>query len=786
MRLYIQEIDEAFRILNENHVDVPAEMFVLRGKAAVFLQKRKPERVKTEPKDALAAVEHFKNVNVESLKHDAEALKDYIKNFDSAIKEFGDKQADTKKLLELMKMLAEDYMENIPSKASSRTDRIATVDFGVVSEKLTHTYDLERLSNYVIRLFDWHTNRNIRKKFIAPYFSLVQSSGTGKTKLLWELRELINNDDNNDRFGEYECKTILCVDTIPKETLGDADSIFSTCLQVDPGEREETRRKIFAALNDMFQDCKKEKVVFLFDESQHLLQSDAFGFRCVRWWLRFIRPQPGKQVVAVFAGTSSRLANVPAEPPVSVSSRDPASDFHESGQSMYQPFFNLHTTGSIATKAGNDHGQNDFERAIPHGRPLFAVMHKDGGISQDHLSKILDRMLLSVRNRPWETSLMSCLSVLATRVQMGQTSTALLSDFVAKGYAWLTHYHDSLDDDTPSSQEGYPRMCFKTDPVPARLAMCLMDEDWSIAGEHRTFQGKDKRFWTSKICEIFSKGLCIPNQGNLEEIAGACYLLFCGDLIRKRLDPSYRTFSVPLDDYVACLTQHNLVDSSTVGNVQFKHRELRYTEAHVSFIHVVRNYMRFPLQELARLDILKDMYTAGVAFYSYPLCPAFDMVASIRLTKADNTFCYVPLLVSISTGKNSNESSENLKEMTKMLEDAGTAGMGIRLVFNDPHNKPNELLTKEDVGSLLEGQIVSKVLVVPGNDQFGIVQLLLDRVSDGPVTNEIDSSDYFLRTGKLQESFDLKQWLRKGAKTEERNYLESAVMKRSIKPESEK
>jgi hypothetical protein len=624
---------------------------------------------------------------------------------------------------------------------------------------------------------------------MAPYLTMVQSSGTGKTKLLWELRQLINNDDNNDPFGEYECKTILCVDnTIPnKETLGDADSIFSTFLQVDAGQREETKRNIFAALNNMLQDCKNNKVVFLLDESQHLLQSDGFGFRCVRWWLRFIRPQPGKQVVAIFAGTSSRLANIPAEPPVSGSSRDPASDFHESGQSMYQPFFNLHTTGSVATKAGNDHGQNDFERAIPHGRPLFAVMHKDGGIGHIQLSKILDRMLLSVRNRPWETSLKSCLSILATRVQMGQTPTALLSDFVAKGYAWLTHYDDSLNDD---SQEGYPtvaRMCFKTDPVPARLAMCLMDEDWSIAGEHRKFQGKDKRFWTGKICEIFSTGLCVPNQGNLGEIAGACYLLFCGDLLRKRLDPSYKTFSVPLDDYVACLTQQNLVDSSTDGNVPpFKHRELRYAEAHVSFIQVVRNYMRFPLQELARLGVLKDMYTAGVAYYSYPLCPVFDMVASIRLTKTDKTFCYVPLLVSISTGKNSIKSSENLKEMTQMLKDAGTVGMGIRLVFNDPHSKPTELLAKKDVNSLLSGQIVTKVLVVPGNDQFGIVQLLLDTLSDGPVTNEIDSSDYFLRTGKLQESFDLKQLLRKGAKTEEQNYLDGAVLKRVVTPEPEK
>jgi len=47
--------------------------------------------------------------------------------------------------------------------------------------------------------------------------------------------------------------------------------------------------------------------------------------------------------------------------------------------------------------------------------------------------------------------------------------------------------------------------------------------------------------------------------------------------------------------------------------------------------------------------------------------------------------------------------------MNEVLENAGTVGMGIHLVFDEAHNEPDELLAKKgDVESLLDGQVVSK------------------------------------------------------------------------------
>jgi len=54
------------------------------------------------------------------------------------------------------------------------------------------------------------------------------------------------------------------------------------------------------------------KLILLVNEAQHLLVSqDAYLFRCFRWWLRL--KDHGMQIVAVFSGTTSRLANFSRE-----------------------------------------------------------------------------------------------------------------------------------------------------------------------------------------------------------------------------------------------------------------------------------------------------------------------------------------------------------------------------------------------------------------------------------------------------------------------------------------
>ena len=76
---------------------------------------------------------------------------------------------------------------------------IVDFDFGID----THDFDLNHFSKRVYDLFQWYENDNEKKTFMAPYFALVQSSGMGKTKLLFEFKNCLDK-------SKYSCYMIQC------------------------------------------------------------------------------------------------------------------------------------------------------------------------------------------------------------------------------------------------------------------------------------------------------------------------------------------------------------------------------------------------------------------------------------------------------------------------------------------------------------------------------------------------------------------------------------------------
>jgi hypothetical protein len=717
------------------------ELVQLKAKVQYFLEQCERRNMETP---ITVDMDELHREKLDTIKDDPVALKEYLKKINAVISNLGDKQSDKETAL-LKRDLAETYLQSSCKGSALRSNRIADIDFQVRTTELKHTYDLERITEYVMSLFDWHADTNVRDKYMAPYFALVQSSGMGKTKLLWELRESIIKDKLN-QYADVDCKTILCGDGPPDPKK---PALFSDYLEANRFEGDKYRLELTKVLDDNLRSSKKNKVIFLFDEAQHLLEHDGFAFRCVRWWLRFIRPD--KQVVAVFTGTTSRLTNFYAEPRSSKTSRDASLPYYTKGDLLYDPFYDLYTIGIFADDPSMPSGETEYDRAVPYGRPLFALLQRQKELTDPTLINILDRMLLNSASNPWETNLASFVSILGTRIQMGPTSVLLSSELLSRGYAMLTHY--AVPESKTQPDRHIARISFPTDPVCARLAMAMMDEDWSISSEGIGFKGMSKKSWISKMGEIFSTGLCLPNRGDLGDLAAAIYMLFCGDLLRKRIDASYNTFSVPLTDFIDCLAQpqhHNPQAKSTLQSTQ--ECPSPYIHAHVSFIQVVRNYMRFSIDGLEYAEILKNMYSSGCAFYTHPLCKTYDMVASIRLTAHDNTFRYVPLLVSISTERTSKSQMKELLLMEKVLKDASTIGLCIRLLFGTSkvYGKSDDLLSARDVNTLLNGSIVSKVVVVPEKDPFDIVNLLLEITSSGPVKNEIYSSQYFLLSPKLR------------------------------------
>jgi hypothetical protein len=196
----------------------------------------------------------------------------------------------------------------LETKLETTTYRIAPLDFGIKGTEMSYTFDFVRFEAEVHNLFQWFEKRTMEtigySKFIAPYFPLIQSSGTGKTFLLYNLKKTIDRQDKTQWHGVI-CKLLVCGGE------NDPGSPIHEFLNVEDfkNDKKVDAVKVNLCLDKLIKDCDEKKIVLLFDEAQHLLEDDnALLFRMVRWWLRIVRTD-GKMIVAVFTGTTSKLSN---------------------------------------------------------------------------------------------------------------------------------------------------------------------------------------------------------------------------------------------------------------------------------------------------------------------------------------------------------------------------------------------------------------------------------------------------------------------------------------------
>ena len=172
-------------------------------------------------------------------------------------------------------------------------------------------------------------------------------------------------------------------------------------------------------------------------------------------------------------------------------------------------------------------------------------------------------------------------SVLATRVQLGQPSLSLASQVVSQSYALLVR-----------STNDYAQVVHIPDPVCARLAMCMMDADWSVKTEvdDVSVQGRDPKWWVEQMCSLFSQAQCRPEKGDVGEIFVAMYLLLSADILRKRHDGTYRTFSVNVIEWLQLLVNGGEEKEPVVTQVELDGEETKgekkVESLGVSFIQV--------------------------------------------------------------------------------------------------------------------------------------------------------------------------------------------------------
>ena len=474
--------------------------------------------------------------------------------------------------------------------------RVAPLTLGL-DQDYCGKFDLLQFQQRIDATFEWYEKEEEREKYISPSFSIIQSSGMGKTKLMKQYKKVMNYKNPSD----IRVVLLLCVHGEDKRQPADYKNHFDHLLHVpmlappsEDGKMKPERDKLIQRLNEILippemmdeKNPKTKKIVLLIDEAHILVMESKGGFYVtLRWWLRQKRSDDLK-IVAVFAGTLLSLANYQRIAPGLGWTRDPVTQYHNYNASnpsddkkqLYDPFYTFTTMAMEHVRFEENTWDtyldelHDIRKCGYFGRPLFAAMLKadknnngqralvllerdvscdmengKGRIINAQLHSIMARVLLS-NQVGWRESNDSVASVLATRVQLGIASYEFVAKATSKGYGNLVHFCG--EDNSGNRSFGTASIAFPPDPVCAALAMGIMQDSWSLAkpgaGNTDTIVGAAPQFWVQRASAVFEQHLFLPNRGDAGEVFAALYMLLCGDELRKGVDPCLRKFEINL------------------------------------------------------------------------------------------------------------------------------------------------------------------------------------------------------------------------------------------------
>jgi AAA domain len=639
--------------------------------------------------------------------------------------------------------------------------RVATIDYGFKDEDrlpLHNSFDLCRFIVRVDELFNWYTGR-VCDVFVAPYFPLIQSSGTGKTRLLYEYSKFVKERNTNDPTkNPTTCLLLTSIHgRLNVAKLVNMEDVSSPAL-------------CYSRMTKLVSDCKTTRVVLLIDEAQHLLDDEAITFRRIRWWLRIKRED--KQIVTVFTGTNSSLSNFyrdKTKPPKNLGTSRELEEkdvqYHNADAkndlSLYPPFFDLTTMGSVVVGKNNGtfeytEGRTDYEKAAMYGRPLFAILRAKDDLTDQRKIAILKRMLIGYDDKKnnsfsFAENETAVLNILGTRVQLGHVALPLASLLVSRGYAHLVDVRNYSTD--PQNKHDTASICYFPDPVCAHNAMRLMDKDWT--SEDEKIRGQKPEFWTSAAIKFFSAGVCVPSRGDVGEVGAALYLLFCGDILRKARDPNYLTFAVNLYEYIG-----KLIDPTKTVSMNSQVNAVS-ANCLINFIQVTRVYHNIRLEELCSVEHLEWMYNSSCAIYTPPYFESLDIIAPIRIIGNGNSNDeYAPFAVSVKTRRifEKSEIKQMIFKMKKCMKEAKVKKALCVLILLDwvlPKNEmdANLQLSTNDLERFAREPecLMLKVLVVKENDPFGVTDFVSSTRFGSAVESEVYASHQNIHSGLIKK-----------------------------------
>ena len=99
------------------------------------------------------------------------------------------------RVLDAYKKWKDEYgIGNLDDGEAVNQIRLVSVGFQIKDSHLSHRHDLLCLSDHIKGVFKLYDNIDERKLHLGPYFCFVQSSGMGKTKLLYEYKRISSAD----------------------------------------------------------------------------------------------------------------------------------------------------------------------------------------------------------------------------------------------------------------------------------------------------------------------------------------------------------------------------------------------------------------------------------------------------------------------------------------------------------------------------------------------------------------------------------------------------------------
>jgi hypothetical protein len=174
-------------------------------------------------------------------------------------------------------------------KSAAASTRVATIDYGFKYGERLPLHSKFDLGRFIVRedkLFEWYTG-TVCDDFVAPYFPLIQSSGTGKTRLLFEYSEYVKVLTKEDPTNCTSCLLLTC--SVEKSSI---HGLLAVAKLVNDNEHLETVDVVNGAL-EITRETVIEKTSPVVVQSNHSAYVDGEGFTKVL--KRKSREQPGKE-----------------------------------------------------------------------------------------------------------------------------------------------------------------------------------------------------------------------------------------------------------------------------------------------------------------------------------------------------------------------------------------------------------------------------------------------------------------------------------------------------------